>query len=167
MDVIYWRMMFEAIDWILLKNLFDWILLKNSFDASEEFTFSAFYPFYLLHFAQNLKSRINSFYTYFVIPCFVTRFVFPLNTLRMIKVYFFVTHTLQGIREKIMQRKSDFVRYKFTIIVNKTYIKYYKWSPGFWMPFISANLDVAIRRYRDFSKKVKHQLCHFSMNRTK
>ncbi len=34
-----------------------------------------------------------------------------------------------------------------------------QWSLGFWMPFISANLDVANRRYRDFSTRSQDTNC--------
>ncbi len=49
--------------------------------------------------------------------------------------------------KKNVQQKSAFVWYKL-----KNNCKWnirHQWSLGFWMPFISANLDVAIQRYRE------------------
>ena len=39
---------------------------------------------------------------------------------------------------------------------------FHKWTLGFWMPFISAKLDIAIRRFSQ--DKSRYQLCHFSLN---
>ncbi len=66
---------------------------------------------------------------------------------------------LQGVREKIVQRKSALVWCQFKSKCEWNIYECHKWSFGFWMPFISANLDVAIRRYCDFSKdKIMHKL---------
>ncbi len=64
---------------------------------------------------------------------------------------------LQGVREKIVQRKSALMQIKRNCEWN--IYQCHKWSLGFWMPFISAYLDVAIRIYRHFPKRSQGTNC--------